>query len=171
MSASPPDIEPFTISRVFDAPRTLLFSVNTAPDHLAEWMSPDGFENIHATLDFSVGGSFHYGIENAAGMQMWGKQVFLEIVPNEKLRFLQSFSNKEGGLTRHPMAEQWPLEMLATTTFKDAAPGKSEMTISWTPHHTDAAGIACFDAMRPMMEMGFTGTLNKLERYLAKIQM
>lgn len=50
---------------------------------------------------------------------MWGKQVFREIVPNERLTFIQSFSDKDGNNTRHPMSPTWPLEMLATTTFED----------------------------------------------------
>ncbi len=45
-------------------------------------------------MDFRVGGTYHYGLEGPDGTQMWGKQVFREIVPNERLTFIQSFQTK-----------------------------------------------------------------------------
>jgi uncharacterized protein YndB with AHSA1/START domain len=165
-----PQVAPFSISRVLDAPQALVFQVNTDPDHLANWLSPEGFRTIHAAMDFRVGGSYHYGLEGPGGMQMWGKQTFREIVPNEKLVYVQSFSNKDGGLTRHPMSPDWPMEMLATQTFEALEGGKTRVTISWAPHNSDAAGEAAFEAGRPGMNQGFGGTLAKLEEYLAKLQ-
>lgn len=165
-----PSVAPFTISRVFNAPRALVYLVHTDPKHLAQWMGPEGFKSIHTALDFKVGGTHHYGIEGPGGMQMWGKQFFREIVPNEKLVYLQSFSDKDGGLTRHPMAATWPLEMLATTSFEDAGPGQTRLTISWQPYNADEASIATFDGARAGMDQGFGGTFVKLEAYLAQMQ-
>lgn len=161
---------PFRISRVLEAPRALVYQVNTEAEHLAKWMGPEGFRAIHAAMDFRVGGTYHYGLEGPGGMQMWGRQVFLEIIPNEKLVLIQSFSDKDGGVTRHPMAVTWPLEMLATTTFEDAGPGQTKLTISWHPYNSDEAGNAAFDGARAGMEKGFGGTLAKLEVYLAQLQ-
>lgn len=160
-------IAPFTISRVVNAPRELVYRVHTEPAHLAKWLSPEGFGSIHAVMEFKVGGTYHYGLEGPDGAQMWGRQVFREIVPNEKLVCIQSFSDKEGGLGRHPMAATWPLEMFATTTFEDAGDGKTRITISWAPHNSDEAGHATFDNARAGMEQGFGGTFAKLESYLA----
>jgi uncharacterized protein YndB with AHSA1/START domain len=165
-----PQAAPFTISRTFVAPRALLWQVQTEPAHLAQWLSPEGFRTIHAAMDFRVGGSYHYGLEGPGGMQMWGKQTFREIVPLEKIVYIQSFSDKDGGLTRHPMAATWPLEMLATTTFEDAGAGKTKLSVSWEPYESDEAGNATFDSARPGMEMGFGGTFTKLEAYLAQLQ-
>lgn len=164
------DAAPFTISREFDAPVALLFSVNSDPKHLANWLSPEGFKSIHTDLDFRVGGRYHYGLEGPGGMQMWGLQRYLEIVPGKKIVLIQSFSDKDGGLTRHPMAPAWPLEMLSTTTFEELGPRKSRITISWRPHNSDEAGEKTFDAGRAGMNGGFTGTFKKLEAYLAQLQ-
>jgi uncharacterized protein YndB with AHSA1/START domain len=164
------DRTPFSISRTFKAPRALLFKVQTQPEHLAHWLSPEGFVNIHTAMDFRVGGSYHYGLRGPDGSEMWGKQVYREIVPNEKLVLIQSFSDKDGGLTRHPMAATWPLELLATTTFEDAGPGETKLTITWQPHNSDAAGEATFYGAKDGMTQGFNGTFAKLEAYLAKIQ-
>lgn len=158
---------PFSISRVFSAPRSLVYEVHTKPEHLAHWMGPAGFETISCTLDFRVGGQYHYGIRGPNGMEMWGRQTYQEIVPGERLVYLQSFSTPEGGVSRHPMSPTWPLEMLATITFEDVGPGQTRVTVSWHPHDSDAEGNATFDAARAGMTGGFTGTFAKLDEYLA----
>jgi len=165
-----PDLAPFTISRVLNAPRELVYQVHTEVKHLAQWMSPQGFESIKAAQDFRVGGTHHYGLKGPGGMEMWGKQVYLEIVPNEKIVLLQSFSDKDGGLGRHPMAATWPLEMLTTTTFEDLGGGKCKVTVTFLPYKSDDAGRAAFDGARPGMTGGFEGTFRKLEGYLATLQ-
>lgn len=165
-----PTAVPFSISRVLDAPRALVFKVYTEPKHLEQWLSPPGFKTIHAAMDLRVGGTYHYGLEGPNGMQMWGKQVFREIVPNEKLVFIQSFSDPGGGLTRHPGSANWPLEMLATITFEDAGKGKTKVTTTWQPYNSDEAGNDAFDQGRPSMEQGFGGTFVKLEAYLSQLQ-
>jgi uncharacterized protein YndB with AHSA1/START domain len=161
---------PFVISRVFKAPRQLVFEVYTQPHHLAQWLSPTGFHNIHTDMDFRVGGRYHYGIEGPGGMQMWGMQQYLDIVPGEKLVHLQSFSTPEGGLGMHPMAPTWPKYMHATTTFEDAPDGGTLVTISWYPHESDEIGHQTFEAGRPGMVVGFGGTFVKLDAYLQELQ-
>ncbi len=163
-------VAPFTTSRVLNAPRALVYQAQTEVAHLQKWLSPAGFNTIHADMDFRVGGTYHYGLEGPGGMQMWGLQTFREIVPNEKVVLIQSFSDKNRGLTRHPMSPDWPLEMLATTTFEDAGNGKTRITISWEPYNADDAGIAAFDGARSGMEGGFAGSLAKLEAHLASLQ-
>lgn len=163
-------ITPFVISRVFHAPRPLVFEVYTQPHHLAQWLSPEGFHNIHTDMDFRVGGRYHYGIQGPAGMEMWGKQEFLDIAAPERLVHLQSFSTREGGLGTHPMAPTWPKYMHVTTTFEEAAGEGTRVTITWLPHESDDIGYQTFDAARPSMEVGFGGTFVKLDAYLQKLQ-
>jgi uncharacterized protein YndB with AHSA1/START domain len=160
----------FSISRDLKAPRALVYEVQTDPKHLANWLSPEGFRTIHAAMDFRVGGTYHYGLEGPGGMQMWGLQKFREIVPNEKIVLIQSFSDKDGKLARHPMSSDWPLEMLSTTTFADIGPSLTRLTITWRPYNADEAGIRAFEAGRASMTGGFSGTLAKLEAYLAQLQ-
>lgn len=161
---------PFVISRVFRAPRALVFEVYTQPHHLAQWLSPVGFHNIRTDQDFRVGGRYHYGIEGPGGMQMWGMQQYLDIVPGEKIVHLQSFSTPDGGLGSHPMAPTWPKYMHATTTFEDAPDGCTRVTIGWQPHQSDDMGHQTFEASRLGMEAGFGGTFAKLDTYLQQLQ-
>jgi uncharacterized protein YndB with AHSA1/START domain len=160
----------FSISRDLKAPRALVYEVQTDPKHLANWWSAEGFKTIHAVMDFRVGGTYHYGLEGPGGMQMWGLQKFREIVPNEKIVLIQSFSDKDGKLARHPMSPDWPLELLSTTTFADIGPSMTRLTITWQPYNADEAGIRVFEAGRASMTGGFGGTFAKLEAYLAQLQ-
>lgn len=160
-----PQAAPFTISRVFNAPRKLFWEIQTDPKHLAKYMG-EGWDS--KTHDFRVGGIHHY-VMGAPGQQMWGKQTFKEIVPMEKLVLIQSFSDPEGGITAHPMAPAWPKEILATMTYEDAGPNKTKMTVTWTPYNADDAANATFDGARTSMTGGFTGMFETLDAYLAKL--
>jgi uncharacterized protein YndB with AHSA1/START domain len=81
----------FTIARVFVAPRALLYAVNTDAKHLCAWMSPEGFQTIRADQDLRPGGTYHYGLTEPGGLEMWGKQRYVELVPNERIVLIQSF--------------------------------------------------------------------------------
>jgi uncharacterized protein YndB with AHSA1/START domain len=160
----------YTTTRLLKAPRSLVYEVHTKPEHLAQWLSLPGFKVIHAEMNFVVGGTYHYGLEGPNGMQLWGKQSFQEIVPNERLVYIQSFSDRDGGVARHPASPHWPLEMLATVTFKDAGEGNTKLTLSWLPHNSDEAGEQAFEAARKSMDGGFDGMFTNLDAYLAKLQ-
>ena len=157
---------PFSISRIFNAPRELVFGVHTQAAHLEHWWSPTGFKTIHSSMDFRVGGVYLYGNEGPDGMQIWGKQVFREIVPNERLTYIQSFSDKDGGVTRHPLSATWPLESLANIVFEAIDSASTMVTLTWQPWNSDDIGNSTFDAARSGMEQGIGGTFAKLDAYL-----
>ena len=82
---------------------------------------------------------------------MWGKFVYREVVPHEKLVFINSFSDENGGITRHPMEPNWPLEMLSTFSFEDVPGGKTKFTVTWTPHNASEEEHKTFDSNRQTM--------------------
>jgi uncharacterized protein YndB with AHSA1/START domain len=161
---------PFSSSRTVRAPRALVWEVYTQPAHLMKWMGPAETTMLKADMDLRPGGVYHYGMSVGEGLEMWGMQKYLEVVPMEKLVFIQTFSDPDRGLTRHPMAPTWPSEMLAQTQFEDAGPGMTTVTVTWQPYHSDDAGNATFDAARDGMTGGFNGQWENLDRYLATLQ-
>src|SRR3954468_24587410 len=104
----------FVLTRSFKAPRALVWEVFTQPKHMEKWFSPAGFKTQSAQTDFRVGGTHHYSQIGPDGKAMWGKLHYQLIQPPEKLVYLQHFSDEKGGVTRHPMAPQWPERMLTT---------------------------------------------------------
>lgn len=159
----------FTIERVFDAPRDLVWTVHTEKDHLLKWLGPKGVPITRAELDFTPGGSFHYCLRTPDGGEMWGLWQFREIVAPERFILLQSFSDEARGLTRHPMAPDWPLRTLATTTLTEEG-GKTRVALEWLPFNATATEIEVFQGAFKSMAGGWGGTMDSLEAYLATIR-
>lgn len=159
--------EPFVISRVFDAPRERVWSAWTEVERLKQWWGPKGFVVTHCKLDLRPGGLMHYCLRMPDGNEMWGRFVYREIVKPERLVFVNSFSDKDGGITVHPMSPNWPREMLTTVTF-EAQGGKTEVRVQWTLFDT-ATDLErkTFDEGRDSMKMGWTGTMDQFDAFLA----
>src|SRR5258708_172951 len=104
----------FVLTRVFDAPRHLVFKAWTESDRLAKWWGPAGFTMLISKLEFRPGGVFHYCMRSPDGHEMWGKFVYREITPPERLVFVNSFADEAGNPVRHPLSATWPLEVLST---------------------------------------------------------
>lgn len=167
MNAATPDSNPneFVISRVFDAPRELVWKAWTEPDRLMQWFGPKGVKMPTCNMDFRPGGIFHYCMLTPDGHEMWGKWVFREIEAPLRLVLVSSFSDAHGGITRHPLNPQWPLKTLSTTTF-EAQENKTLLTIRWTPLNPTAEERATFAQSHASMQQGWGGTLEQLENYL-----
>lgn len=160
----------FVLERVFEAPRKLVWECFTNPERMKEWWGPKGASVIASKMDLRPGGTYHYAMKMGDFPAMWGKFVFREIVPQEQMVFINAFSDEAGGLTRHPMSPTWPLEMLSIFTFEDMPGGKTKVTIRWAPYNASTEEQATFDAGHDSMRMGWGGSLEQLEAYLAKTQ-
>jgi uncharacterized protein YndB with AHSA1/START domain len=157
----------FMITRVFDAPRELVWQAFTEAERLKHWWGPKGFKMLSCKLDLRPGGLFHYGMQAPDGSEMWGRWIFREIVKPERLVIIVSFSDKDGGVTRHPFVPGWPAEMLGTSTFADQD-GKTLLTTRTVAFNATDAERATFEAGFESMKQGFTGTWDQLAAYLAK---
>ena len=60
----------FVISRVFDAPRDLVWKCLTEPERMKRWWGPKGFKVIASKIDLRVGGTYHYGLQAPDGSPM-----------------------------------------------------------------------------------------------------
>ena len=160
--------EDFVVSREFDASRETLWACVTEPERMRQWWGPKGCKVVAANMDLRPGGSYHYGMQMPNGDVMWGKFVYRDIVAPERLHFDNFFSDENGGVTRHPLAPSWPLEMLSTFTL-DEANGKTRFTVCWQPHNPTEEERETFDSpeMRVGMTNGWSGTMDQLESYLA----
>jgi len=160
--------KPFTISRTFDTSREQLWKCFTDPEGMRQWWGPKGAKIIHSKMDLRPGGSYHYCMRTPDGNEMWGRQIYREIRAPEKIVLVNSFSDEEGGLTRHPLAPQWPIEVLATFTFTEAGPRKATFTVTWTPLYPTTEELKAFDAGHDSMKHGWAGTMEQLADHLAR---
>jgi uncharacterized protein YndB with AHSA1/START domain len=159
-------VRPFTISRTLNAPRELVYRTWTEREHM-EWWGPKGVTIQHTEMDFRPGGTFHYCMKTPDGHEMWGRWIIREIDRPQRLVFINSFSDRAGGVTRHPMNPDWPSEILSTITFVEQS-GKTLLTIEWIPINATEIENKSFDENRESMQNGWTGTLDRLEENLAK---
>lgn len=159
--------KPFVISQTFDAPRDRVWKAWTERGRLMQWFGPKGFTMPAAKLDFRPGGIFHYCLSAPDGNEMWGKFVYREIVAPERIGLVNSFSDEDGNITRHPFSATWPLEMLSTTTFAEEG-GGTKVTIEWSPLNPTDEERKTFDSSHDGMKQGWSGTFEQLTDYLAR---
>ena len=156
------------VTRIFDAPRELMWKALTEPERLERWWGPNGVTSRIHKLELRPGGLFLYSQRNAEGLEMWGKWVYREIVAPERLVFVSSFTDEKGNLTRHPFDPNWPLETLGTSTFTEDR-GRTTATVRMVPiNATESEEQTFFDGVN-FMEEGFAGTWDKLDKYLATL--
>lgn len=142
------------LTRVFHAPRELVWEVWTDPAHLAQWWGPDGFNNPVCEVDLRPGGALHIVMRGPDGVDYPMTGVFNEIVPPEKLVFT---SIVDDGADVH-------FEVLTTVTFTEQG-GKTELTLQ---ARVVAASEAAAMHLNGMQE-GWTQSLARLGAYLGSL--
>ena len=126
-----------------------VWEVYSQPEHLSHWFGPKGSTVTHSQLDLRVGGSYHYAMTIEGGTALWGKWLFREITPPERMVLIQHFSDPQGKVTRNPWSPLWPLHTLSTTTLTEQG-DKTLLTLEWTafeatPEELAAAPITYID--------------------------
>jgi len=157
----------FELSYVFNHPRDLVFKTWSQKEHLNQWWGPKGSTMHTIRLDFKPNGIFHYQLKSSEGMEMWGKFVYKEIIPPQKIVFISSFSDKNGNTTRGPFDIDFPLEILNIVTFVEYD-GKTTMSLIATPINPTDSQRKTFDDLNKSMQQGYTGTFEQLTEYLMR---
>jgi len=121
-------------------------------------------------LDFRPGGIFHYAMAFQPGHDIYGRFIFRELVAPERILFVNSFSDAEGGITRAPFPQlegKWPLEVLNSMTLTEQG-GMTTLKLRGSPINATHEERQMFESMHDSMRQGFGGTFDQLADYLAK---
>ncbi len=153
--AKKPAERPLVITRVFDAPRSLVFKAWTDPKHVAQWWGPHGFTNPVCELDVRPGGAIRIDMRGPDGTVYPMTGVYQEIVEPERLVFTSAALDE----TAHPL-----LEVLNTVTFAEQG-GKTTLTLQARVVKATAKAAPYLEGM----EAGWTQSLERLESYLANV--
>ena len=86
-------------SRVFDAPRELVFNAWIDPAHIGEWFGPDGFTITTHEMDVRPGGAWRFIMHGPDGVDYSSLVVYTEIAAPERLAF--DHSDGDGANTFH----------------------------------------------------------------------
>jgi uncharacterized protein YndB with AHSA1/START domain len=122
------------ITRVFDAPRDLVFKAWTDPEHLVRWYAPRGCTIHFARIDLRQGGTFHSCIRTPDGHDCWCTGVYREIVAPERIVFTMVAADANGDPVEPAevgMDPDWPRETTVTVTFAELG-RKTELTLRQT---------------------------------------
>jgi len=147
--------EPLVISRIFSAPRALVFMAWSTADHMRRWFCPEHFTVPHATVDFRPGGVCEICMRAPDGQEFWSKGHYIEIVPAERLVFAT-------GLVGENDAPRFTA--LTTVTFEEDA-GGTRMTVHQAYEIFDDSALGSIDGAPE----GWRTTLDKLEQEVARI--
>ncbi len=145
-----------TITRMFDAPRDLIWKAWTEPEDFKKWWGPKNFTAPVAKIDLRVGGKYLGCMRGPDGKDYWSTGVYREIVPKERLVCTDSFADEKGNVvpaSNYGMAGDWPLELLVTVMFEEIG-GRTKMTLR---HEGIPAGM-----MRELTETGWSESFDKL---------
>jgi uncharacterized protein YndB with AHSA1/START domain len=159
--ASEPAGKDLIITRLFDAPRELVWKAWTEPESMMRWWGPKGFTAPVCKIDLRVGGAYLNCMRSPEGQDYWSAGVYREIMPPERLVCTDSFADEQGNVvpaTHYGMGDDVPLEMLVTVTLEDVG-GKTKMTLVH-------AGLPAGD-MREGAGTGWSESFDKLEQALA----
>jgi uncharacterized protein YndB with AHSA1/START domain len=74
-----PSAREIVLTRVFSAPRRLVFDAFTKPELLKRWFGPRGWSLVVCEVDFRVGGGFRFVLRSAEGHQMGMRGIYREI--------------------------------------------------------------------------------------------
>jgi uncharacterized protein YndB with AHSA1/START domain len=92
---APTDRE-IVLTRVFDAPRRLVWDAFTKPELLQRWFGPRGWSLVVCEVDLRVGGGFRFVLRGPDGTEMGMRGVYREIMPPERSVHMESFDDYPG---------------------------------------------------------------------------
>lgn len=134
------------ITRVFNAPRRLVWNAHVKPELVRRWVTgPEGWKMEVCKVDLRAGGSFRYELSKSDGTESmgWGGK-FLEISEPEKIVHTELFD------------EDWTGgETTVTIRFRELAPDKTELDMTVVYVSKEARDAALQTGMTEGMEMSY----------------
>lgn len=96
------------VSRVFDAPRELVWQAMTDPQHVIHWWGPRGFSTTIETMDVRTGGTWSHVMRGPDGAEYPNKSIFTEVIKPERIVYSHG-GGKKGGTGVH-FISAWTFE-------------------------------------------------------------
>jgi uncharacterized protein YndB with AHSA1/START domain len=125
------EAERMMITRVFDAPRELVWKAWTDPKYVMQWWGPKGFTSPFCKMDFREGGKFLCCMKSPDGQEFWNAGEYHEIVLHEKIVSSMYFSDEHGNKVEpaeYGIEHEAIDEAHDVATFEDLGDGRTRLT-------------------------------------------
>lgn len=118
----PAEDRALNLTRLLEAPRSLVFAAWTQPQHLVRWWGPSNFTLPVCEQDLRVGGAYKFCMRAPDGSEHWVWGVYREIVEPERLSF--TWNRTQSPATENPWART-----IVTVTLTEEARGQTRLTL------------------------------------------
>jgi uncharacterized protein YndB with AHSA1/START domain len=157
------------VSRVFAAPRGLVFEVWTKAEHFTRWFGPQGAEVFSCEIDARSGGVIRFGHRFPDGTALHLKGTFVEVVQDERLVFTLGFVDEHGHPVRHPMFPDWPLDVsIETTVTLEEVGNGTRVSVAHRVFPPDAASHPATKRWSELALEGWMQVLDRLGEHLSQ---
>jgi uncharacterized protein YndB with AHSA1/START domain len=149
LTVTTPSDREIVMTRVFDAPRDLVFEAHSSCEHMSQWWGPRKYEIVGCEIDFRPGGKWRVVHQGPEGDEFAFRGEYREIVRPERIVWTFEFEGMPGKVS------------VETLTLEEHD-GKTTFT-----------GTSVFDTVEDRdgmlesgMESGAVETMDRLEEYL-----
>ncbi|MEP6755047.1 MAG: SRPBCC domain-containing protein [Chthonomonadales bacterium] len=150
------------ISRVFSAPRSLVFDCWVNPVHFAKWgLLPADCTPTLRHADVRPDGCYIIEQHGPGEAHVFAKFVFREINPIDRLVLVTCICTEDGEMVTNPYSPSWPRSLLATVVFEDEEPG-TRITVEWEPLDATDDEIEFFAKNMHNGKAGWSQTFDRL---------
>jgi uncharacterized protein YndB with AHSA1/START domain len=125
------EIERMVVTRIFDAPRELVWKAWTESKYVMQWWGPKGFTAPVCKMDVRVGGKSLLCMRTPDGQEGWNAVEYHEIVPLEKIVSSMYFSDSQGNKIEPAelgMEDEAIAGAYDVTIFEDLGNGQTKLT-------------------------------------------
>jgi uncharacterized protein YndB with AHSA1/START domain len=152
LTVTTPTDREIVMTRVFDAPRHMVFDAFTRPELLKRWFGPRGWSLVVCEVDLKVGGTFRFVLRGPDGRDMGMRGVYREIVAPERSVHMESF-------------DDFPGESQVTTVLVEHG-GKTTLTATVLYPSQEIRDMV----VKSGMEHGAAESYDKLEELFASVE-
>jgi uncharacterized protein YndB with AHSA1/START domain len=148
LKVSLPTEREVVMTRVFDAPRRLVFDAVTKPELLRRWFGPRGWSLVVCEADLKVGGAWRWVLRGPDGRDMGMRGVYQEITPPERLVSTESFDDYPGESLNTLILSEVDGKTTFTITVRYASQEIRDAVIKSGMEHGAAE---CYDKLAEML--------------------
>ena len=148
LKVSLPTEREVVLTRVFDAPRRLVFDALTKPELLKRWFGPRGWSLVVCEADLKVGGAWRWVLRGPDSRDMGMRGVYQEITPPERLVSTESFDDYPGESLNTLILSEEDGKTTFTITVRYASQEIRDAVIKSGMEHGAAE---CYDKLAEML--------------------